>query len=205
MALKLKITKDQHAELDDALKALYVADGDGFKLDTEDVAPKPPTDDAAEVAELKRQLAEARKAKPPATEAARLEKLEQELDKERKLRRTEKFNRIANDAITTAGFQAAAIPDVAARVRAAGLELQEDDSIAAIAEGQAPVTLDGFLKTVKSTAPHLFSPPRGAVDRFGGATPAAPKSTLRDATPEDVSRNAEAVAKGEMAVDWANA
>lgn len=36
MALKVKITKEEHAALSDALKTEYVADGDGFKLDVDD-------------------------------------------------------------------------------------------------------------------------------------------------------------------------
>lgn len=37
MAMKLKITKAEHDALDEAKKALYKADGDGFKLDVDDV------------------------------------------------------------------------------------------------------------------------------------------------------------------------
>lgn len=35
MALKAKLTKEEHAKLSDALKGEYVEDGDGFKLDIE--------------------------------------------------------------------------------------------------------------------------------------------------------------------------
>ena len=206
MALKRKITKEERAALPEAVQALYVADGDGFKLDLEAAPPDPtpPGAEAARIAQLEKELADAKKPKPPATDTARLEKLEQELEKERGLRRDERFGRIVTEAITTAGFPAGTVRDVISRVRQDGLELQEDGSIAAVADGVAPVSLGDYLKAVKRDAPHLYTPPRGAVDRFGAGTPAPPKSTLRDATPEDVSRNAEAVAKGEMAVEWAS-
>ena len=35
MALKKKITKEDHAKLSDALKSEYVEDGDGFRLDVD--------------------------------------------------------------------------------------------------------------------------------------------------------------------------
>ncbi|WEM33660.1 hypothetical protein PSAKC1_00019 [Pseudomonas phage PSA-KC1] len=35
MALKKKLTKEEHAKLSDALKAEYIEDGDGFRLDVD--------------------------------------------------------------------------------------------------------------------------------------------------------------------------
>ena len=207
MALKPRCTKDEHAALSEAIQALYVADGDGFKLDLESVdppQPKPPAAEAARIAQLEKDLAEARKPKPPATDGARLEKLEKELADEKKARRDEKFGRIVTEAITAAGFHPAAVPDVVSRVRSGGLELQDDGSVAAVADDAEPVGLGDYLKTVKREAPHLYAPPRGAEDRLGGHAK-QPKSTLREATPESFAANAKAIAAGEMAVDWADA
>lgn len=203
MALKRKITKAEWEALAEGLRAAYVEDGEDYKLDVE-AEPPPPTDDKKRIQELERQLAEAKKPKPPASDAARIEKLEQELEKEQVARRDEKFTNVVSEAIAGAGFHPEASQDVLARVRAAGLTLQDDGSVSAQADGEQTVSLADFLKSVRRTAPHLHKPPTGATDKFGSPATRAPKKTLQDVTPEQFAAQAEGIAKGEVAVgSWA--
>ena len=202
MALRQRLTKEEHGKLSADLQAHYVADGDGFRLDVEDPQPPPGPDKDAQIRTLQQELEAAKKAKPPANETAAIQELRGELEKERRSRREERFGRVVGEAVSKAGFLPGASQDVVGRVRAAGLELQEDGSVAAVTEGAAPVSLDSFLTQLRKDAPHLYQPPRAVVEGGKpGQLQKEPEKILSNPSDAEFLANLEDISSGKTRVE----
>ena len=214
--LKLTLTKSEYEALDAGLQVLYVEAEDGYKLDVEgnqsdeeeaarrqaEQQAEDAARQAAKITRLEEQLAEARKAsQKPATDTARIAALEEQLEAERKARTDERFNGIVRDAVVKAGVVPEAADDAVRRIKADGMGLQDDGTVASVVDGQPTVPLADYLKGLRKTASFMFTKPRGTVDSAGREVK-QPTRKLTDANPESFLKNLDAIADGEMTVEW---
>ena len=199
MALKFKLTTEEHTALADPLKAEYkaVEDGDGFELDldgdvpglgeankrlsefrTNNVALKKERD------KLKTDLVAEQEANKEAGDAKsgvekRLDSLEKErkvdqdaLARERSTRRDLQFSTTTRAAAKKAGVPDATLGDAVLHLRhARGMRLDDDDNVAS---EDGSTTLDDALSAMRKETPYFFAESEGGGAKPGSGRPIPP-------------------------------
>lgn len=205
MALKRTLTRAEYDDLaTDGLRDLYVADGDGYRLDVEaDTAEPAAAGDDDRLARLESMvgaLVQRRTEKPKPADAdllARVGELESQLQAEKDASRAEKVNAAIAREAGRLGVLPAAVEDVQARASAAGFALQDDGTVATESGTALPKYIDGLRRTNA----YLFRQPTGSQPAARGiGTPAKPVTYVSDMDDHDFAANAEAIAKGETVV-----
>ena len=209
MALKRTLTAAEYDGLADGLRDLYVADGDGYRLDVEPdaTADTPPAADDDRLGRLETMVAglvnrKPDKAKPASAElTARVADLETQLQTERATAAREKANAIVSREATRLGVLPGAVDDVLARAASAGFALQDDGGVTS----DDGTTIAAYVGGLRKTSAHLFRQPTGSqqAGRTVG-TAAKPTTYVENMDDHDFAANADAIAKGETVVGAVN-
>ena len=231
MALKKRLTKAEFEELPDALKSEYVKDGAGYRLDLEDEDPDEDPDedededededpdedededpdeeaDAKKIARLERELRAAKRSGRSVGKLQReLRKIQKDLKRERSARREERYLGAIRDHLSTREVASGHLEDVIARIRRAGLELQEDGTVARVDDDGETLTLEDYVDQLEQKdAPRLFGQPQGSSTVPGGPRRRNPNAeTIHNPTRADRVANAEKIAKGEIETSYSRA
>ena len=224
MALKKRITAEEFDELPEALQAEYVKDGAGYKLDLaaddDDPDDDEPDDDdpdddepdakraRARIARLELQLKRAKRSGRSVVKLQRqLRKIEKDLKREREARKEERYLGAIRDHLSTRDVASGHTEDVIARIRRAGLELQEDGTVAKVDDDGETLTLEEYVDQLEQKdAPRLFGQPQGSSTVPGGPRRRNPNAeTIHNPTRADRVANAEKIAKGEIETSYSRA
>lgn len=200
MALKFKITTEEHTALADPLKAEYKAaegDGEGFELDVDGGVPG--LDEAnkrlgefrtnnvslkKERDKLKTDLAAEQEANKTTSTAKddvekRLDSLEKErktdqeaLATERSTRRDLQFSTTTRAAAKKAGVPDATLADAVLHLRhVRGMRLDDDDNVAS---EDGDTSLEDALTAMRKETPYFFAESEGAGTSTGSGRPTPP-------------------------------
>ena len=177
-----ELTKTEYDGLDtDGLRALYVADGDNYRLDVEDDSPSDPPNDGDRLSRVESLLASLVNRKPEKPKPAdadltvRVAELESQLEGERAAARAEKMNAVIGREATKLGVLPAAVDDVIARASGAGFALADDGSVAT----ESGTTITAYVEGMRKTNGYLFRQPTGSQQPGSMGSPPNRLSTSR--------------------------